>query len=787
MATPLPNPSTLLAGVLQLERNLATFEADRAALSFTAQSADGNVTAVASGLGRLTSLTIQASELALGPAALATKVKDVVNAALTQAANGSASAIASFAASLSLPGLPAQGSPVPNFADFALTADTLAATILANSPCASPRLFECRVGSILAVVNARRLVVTLTYDSLPDSASYLAARTLQAINCAVDTGTDRPGEDPTDPIVTSRGLQDLVLYAKGELKLNDRVKVRGVGCTNFGTIANAGNSETNLGVESETGNVLSRARVVIRDRGKAHGFVRTADVLIPHSQAVVDGAVEEQAVVVLPDLQLAVNFPTTSATIELEPSQTQTAAPGSYRKLVVKQNAQANLSAGVYYFLDLQLEPGGKVSIHASAGPVVIYVKNSLIFRGAFVDSAAGFPRVFVGYVGSATAVVESKYRGTLSAPYAKISISTIQSHEGAFHGRDIEVQPDTQICHRPFELRYEDLPGRAPASGTPPAVPDLGFEILTGWSSPQLTLSSGANPVSQGIRSLRIASAPGKVDILSVPFSADVAPNGATRMIVDLWVPSNQPNPTFFGTLSATISAPSAGVNGVSLGSLGLTGRAVNRFNQFEFPLPTAVRAALDGNATDVSLKLTLSANVGSGPWYIDNVRFLLAPPPLSSLDAILSFEDVTRWSSPHATLTSSTTFKQNGSRSLQLTTAPGFTQLVSAPFGSGPLNAPLGQFKVDLRIGANQPNPSWRGTLQLQVDVPSAGIFSAATAVAELTPLPLNAWSTITLALPTSVTTALNAEYGDIILKLLLNVPAGAGPYHFDFIRFV
>ena len=48
-----------------------------------------------------------------------------------------------------------------------------------------------------------------------------------------------------------------------------------------------------------------------------------------------------------------------------------------------------------------------------------------------------------------------------------------------------------------------------------------------------------------------------------------------------------------------------------------------------------------------DVSLKISLAINSGSGPWFIDNVRFLLPPPALSTLDPILSFEDQTKWSS--------------------------------------------------------------------------------------------------------------------------------------------
>jgi hypothetical protein len=417
----------------------------------------------------------------------------------------------------------------------------------------------------------------------------------------------------------------------------------------------------------------------------------------------------------------------------------------------------------------------------------VIWVKNAFTFRGAFMVSGGAFPRVFVGYLGTSMAVVESSYQGTLSAPNAKISISTVQSHEGAFHGKNVEVQPDIQICHRPFELRYEELPGLIPPGGLPPPVVDLGFESISGWSSPQVVLSSVANPVTQGLRSLQIGTAPGSVDVVSASFSAALAPQGATRMIVDLWVPSNQPNPTFFGNLTAIISAPSAGVNAVNVGTLALTSRPTNAFSQFEFNLPTAVRSALDGSATDVSVKLVLAVNAGSGPWYIDNVRFLLPPPPLSSLDAILSFEDIVNWSCAQTSITASTQFKTHLAKSLRVATAPGWMQFISVPFGTAPLNAPLGKFRIDLRKPSTQPNQFWHGQFQLQVDVPSAGISNASTSTVELTPLPSNTFAQIELALPASVVNVVNGDYGDLKLKLIVNAVAGSGPWHLDNIRFV
>ena len=788
MTTPLPNPSSLLSGLLTLDRTLADFDANRAAQPFSASSSDNRVQVVVNGLLIVQSISIDPADLVLAPAALADKVKAVVNSALAAADVATAAAIKTLASSLTLPGLPAFGSLIPDYPDFNITANTITAQILANNPCQATDLFECRVGPVRAVVDAHRRVVTLVFDSpLPSSELYLAARVKEAINCAQEPATDRPEIDPVPPIVGSLGLQDLVIYAKGELRLNDRVHVRGLSCSGFGAIGNAGLVETNIGSKADVGNVLSHAKVVVRDGGRVHGFIRTSATFENHPDTEI-GPVEEHAGVILPDLSLNVPFPgVTLGTIELEPNQQQTAGPGYYNKLHPKQNAQVFLSKGTYYFNELFLEPGSKVWLDQTSGPIVIWVRNVFTFRGAFQANGGAFPRVFVGYLGTDVAVVESKFQGTLSAPNAKISVSTIQSHEGAFHGKNVEVQPDTEICHRPFELRYDELPGTVPPGGLPPPTVDLGFETVAGWSaSSQALLTSTQNPVTQGTRSLQLSNVTGATDVISANFSADLAPQGATRLIVDLWVPAGQPNPTFFGNFSVIISVPSAGVNAVNLGTLGLTGRPTNQFSQLEFALPAPVRAALDGNASDVSLKLVFSINAGSGPWYVDNIRFLLPPAALSSLDPILSFETAAKWSSPQGALTTSTQFKTHLTQSLRITSAPGQMQLVSVPFATGPLNAPLGKLRIDLRKPLPQPN-SWHGQLQLQIDVPSAGISNATTAAVELTPLAGNTFSTIEFALPSNVVPIVNGEYADLKLKFTLNVPATSGPWHLDNIRFV
>jgi len=114
--------------------------------------------------------------------------------------------------------------------------------------------------------------VSLTYPArLPKFASYLAQRTLEALNCAVDKSTDAPDIDPTPGIVDSRNLNDIVVYAKTRPALADRVKIRGQGCSGWGNIANNGTVETNIGQNVELANVLSRAKVVLRENAQVHG------------------------------------------------------------------------------------------------------------------------------------------------------------------------------------------------------------------------------------------------------------------------------------------------------------------------------------------------------------------------------------------------------------------------------------------------------------------------------------------------------------------------------------
>lgn len=138
--------------------------------------------------------------------------------------------------------------------------------------------------------------------------------------------------------------------------------------------------------------------------------------------------------------------------VQLEPDQEQTLVPGAYRHVRVKSRAKLFLSSGTYYLDSLEvIEPEASLVLDDFNGPVIIYVKEALAFRGN-VTSNLPHPDLVLGVVGEGTVRLEAPFRGTVVAPNADIVLATGAGNtvSGAFYGKSIEVQPDVVVLHNP-------------------------------------------------------------------------------------------------------------------------------------------------------------------------------------------------------------------------------------------------------------------------------------------------------------------------------------------------
>jgi hypothetical protein len=253
--------------------------------------------------------------------------------------------------------------------------------------------------------------------------------------------------------------QSVALGATKSLVVRDRSEVR-VPSGGYATISNlAAGGASSVGINAKVGNLWSVPSVALRPGSIVTGFVKTSGVADPKIDATVTGGITEN-LPITPELRTRkVVFPNATQNVELEPNQTRVLLPGSYLKLNVKTNAKLTLSTGTYYFESLKFEPSSEIRLNKASGPIYVYVLNSFIHRGNFVDGGGKLANALFGYFGTSLATIEAPFLGTLIAPSAKIWLSTIGSspgHRGAFFGKEIELAPDTTVWLHPFGVTVD-------------------------------------------------------------------------------------------------------------------------------------------------------------------------------------------------------------------------------------------------------------------------------------------------------------------------------------------
>lgn len=163
---------------------------------------------------------------------------------------------------------------------------------------------------------------------------------------------------------------------------------------------------------------------------------------------------------------------------------------------------------------------------------------------------------------------------------------------------------------------------GCATPPGTVPVLGNalFGMEDLSRWSSSS-PLSITSKIASEGMFSL-VYGGTGFRSVTSTKFSTTLFKGVTSKLALDVLIPVQQSNPYWLGQVLLYVSAPSAGINNLSLGNIELTGRQRGVFTQATFNLPLNVRNAMRTARSDFSIKIAINAN---DPGYqIDNIRFV-------------------------------------------------------------------------------------------------------------------------------------------------------------------
>lgn len=134
---------------------------------------------------------------------------------------------------------------------------------------------------------------------------------------------------------------------------------------------------------------------------------------------------------------------------------------------------------------------------------------------------------------------------------------------------------------------------------------------------------------IDEGITSLQVSGS-GFMEITSPAITTATARmlipsnTSALRLAYDLFIPSGQLNPSWFGATQMYVSCPSAGLYNVYLGQVELNSFILDKFNPAYFQVPDVVLNALISEHNDFTIKIVLNINGGSPPFYMDNLRFV-------------------------------------------------------------------------------------------------------------------------------------------------------------------
>jgi hypothetical protein len=249
-------------------------------------------------------------------------------------------------------------------------------------------------------------------------------------------------------------LGDFTVGGNGTVRISDRVTVKNADGSGAAVI-NGGVSATDIGVEAVVGNLTSISGVTLRDRAAVWGNVTTAGSLTRQSSTTITGTTTTSAGLGTATVQAwQVSMPVaTMGDVTLQPDTSRALAPGSYGSVVLAYSRSTlSLSSGAYYMDALDIEPQAILRLDMSAGPIVMYVRGSVTFRGQLVNVAGSESDFLIVSFGTDDVILESQFTGSILVPNGTLYMNSVSGgYRGAFYGKTMQINPDNTIVTLQF------------------------------------------------------------------------------------------------------------------------------------------------------------------------------------------------------------------------------------------------------------------------------------------------------------------------------------------------
>jgi hypothetical protein len=234
-----------------------------------------------------------------------------------------------------------------------------------------------------------------------------------------------------------------LIYSRLETRLADRAEAHG---GNLGS-----DTYVELGADAKaTGDLRSGGDIFLRERASVNGGASLRGSLTRQNGTEIMGPVK--VVAGIPSCAIPVKPlpPLGGEAISIAAGQTRILPPGDYQSLQAATGSTLQLSAGEYGFGSFRLEPGAHVALMAGDGPIEINTETELsIGDRVLMDQTGSADPVAVRWYTYATSCrigTDVRFRGSVTAPRATISVASRVDFKGALYGERVILEPDTKI-----------------------------------------------------------------------------------------------------------------------------------------------------------------------------------------------------------------------------------------------------------------------------------------------------------------------------------------------------
>jgi len=278
--------------------------------------------------------------------------------------------------------------------------------------------------------------------------------------------TSLPGTRPTRPIDESTVPRTMGIFGFDKVWVNDgvyfysapapQITYGQVGSSWSSSLSNtSGTYGVTLGANVKVGNLFSSGPVFARSGASMTENVYMNNIAQYSQQdgATIGGTLTQLTIPYMGFSSGTIDFTGVSqTTVGIEPDQPlRTMTPGKYWGYNIKARSPVKFTAGDYYFHDLSCD-ACSIQIDASAGPVRIYVANSMLWTGATTFVGGAPERLMLAYLGTNAIYINGQLDGTVLAPNADLIIGqTYKYYIGMYIGKTVTVHQTTIVRTRPF------------------------------------------------------------------------------------------------------------------------------------------------------------------------------------------------------------------------------------------------------------------------------------------------------------------------------------------------